>query len=378
MQDKRLLQHVHVGTGALGLGLIAWSGSQAGLSLILANRAHGSPSLERNRILAKTHEYYLIFADEEEKEPERVNFTDLFFTDRDYDRFIATVSDPKTILLTTALKQGLEPSIPLLKDALVARVEAAISTPLYVVACENALDSLTLHKKIVSILPANIDLPLFNQTIAFVPCVVDRMCNEPWFNKATGRVEVEVESFAQWILKHDHSYSPFLEEYLRCQATQYYIDFVENIEPYIRRKRWLVNGPHLLIALNALADGYDRLDRYLQEYSPARELLERLLEEARLAFESIQRAESIFDSWESYSSNRITRERFTSYPDSVTRILSRFTQSMLHEFFQDLYRKVTQPILEYMHTHELAVPYWTAQTLFLVTQLIYESKYVED
>lgn len=374
MPEKATYQHVHVGTGALGLGLVAWLGSRAGLSVFLANRSTGSSdsSLARSHLLRETHQYDVILPDPQAP-PESVTFTELLFTDRDYDRFIAVVADRKTILLTTALKDGVEPSIPLLAKAVAARVETAAQDPLYIIACENTLDSTKLSEAIRSSLPSGIDRSKLERTVIFVPCMVDRLCNEPRLNPETRRVQVKVEKFAQWILESLSRDPSPLEQALKKPRTRDYIDFVTNLAPFVRRKRWLVNGPHLLIALNASADRYERLDMYLQTMPSADQLLAALLEEA---MESFLAADRYFEPDKLREFNEHTRARFRDYPDLVGRILSRFTgPEQLHEFFKDFHRKVTEPAFEYIQWNQMPPP-WTSHTLFLTTRLIANRRYV--
>jgi len=310
--------------------------------------------------------------------PERVTFTNLLFTDREERDFISVIVDPRTVLLTTALKQGIQSFLPLLARALTARVQRDTPTPLYIVACENAINSLDLRNMIIPLLPSEVIGPPFEQAVIFVPCMVDRICGKPFVNPLTNRVQVEVEQFAEWVLQRPNLGTPSLEEILINPETSSYIKFVPDLNPILRRKKWLVNGPHLLIALNAFAQRYTRLDIFLQEEPLARELLEGLLEEALEVFQAV---EPSFGVYELREFNELTKVRFQSYPDRVARILSRFTgPERLHEFFQDFYGKVTKPALQYIELHrqegEYIVPYWTVQTLLLVTQLINESRYV--
>lgn len=382
MPEKSVSWHVHIGTGALGLGLVAWLGSQAELSVFLANRAGGSGSLGRNRLLHEAHQearqYDLVFSDSSGTQP--VTYAEFLFTDadRDRNRFIDRVVDSRTLLLTTALKGGIDPSLELLALALTHRIEKGMSDPLYVVACENAIDSIGLYHKIVPLLPPHL-LPQFEQAIVeqaivFVPCMVDRLCNDPAPDREMRRVQVEVERFAQWTLQRPSPGSTSsLERALMRPQTKKYIEFVDNLEPFAQRKRWLVNGPHLLIALNAFARQYAELDRFLQEDPLADQILRGLLDEAMSGLLAI---ETRFGPDELREFNSNTRDRFRTHPDRVRRILSRFTgPQRLEEFFKDFYRKITEPTLQYM-SPENPAPFWTTQTLLLVTKLIYESWYI--
>lgn len=370
MEQELSLQHVHVGSGALGMGLVAWLGRRAGLSVILANRAGGSASHHRSLTLRETCEYDLV---PDDSRAEHVRLAEFLFTDEDHDRFIEAVADTKTVLLTTALKDGIreEELLRLLAEAVAARVAAATSSTLYVVACENKIDSVGLRDELLHFLPTGIEAELA-RSIVFVPCVVDRICNEPGLDPTTSRVFVEVEQFSQWILEEPHNGSPTLQEALRTPDTEEFVEFVADLTAYRRRKAWLVNGPHLLIALNAWAAGYIRLDLFLQQNLEGRAILDEVLAEATGAFLATDPAFTAGELWESSTQ---TRQRFGTHPDSVERILSRFTERRIHDFFSDFYRKVTELTLPYMHQEQFA-PFWTTQTLLMTTDLIYRSRYV--
>lgn len=373
MSNELPPQHVHVGTGSLGLGLVAWLGSYAKLSVFLANRA-SSDSKSRNTLLRRTYQYELVFPD---SQPEPVIFANLLFTDEDRDQFIRTVASPHTRLLTTALKGGFQDQLFLqtIVDAITTRIKSASQSPLYIIACENVINnSIVLRDKLVPLLPPHITQSDFEQSIVFVPCMVDRMCSDPIISKTGEVVQVEVERFAQLILRRPSPTMSWLEEVLSSPKAADYIEFVDDLEPYERRKLWLVNGPHLLIALNAFYQGYAHLHIYLQQEPLANEILTEILDEVTHIFLA---NENTFSLEELRIFNIKTKMRFRSHPYRVSQILSRFTESQrLKEFFTNFYQKVTEPTLQYMSQQGFA-PFWTARTLFLVTGLIYEDHYVQ-
>src|SRR2546428_979165 len=128
-----VFQHVHIGTGALGLGLAVWLGSKAGFSVILANRAENSPSLARNLHLRDSCQYELVFPNPR-VESEAVTFYELIFPGQDRGKIFSSVANPQTLLLTTALKRGLHSSLQLLALAVAAPVRVAAPIPPFFIA----------------------------------------------------------------------------------------------------------------------------------------------------------------------------------------------------------------------------------------------------
>jgi hypothetical protein len=112
------------------------------------------------------------------------------------------------------------------------------------------------------------------------------------------------------------------------------------------------------------------LDYFLQVNEFAQDLLKILLEEMREVFQGV---EDFFELQELRAFNASTYQRFVDQPDRVVRILSRFSENKLPEFFSDFSRKVSEPSLRYMDGSN--APFLITRTLFLTTKLISESRY---
>jgi len=370
MGKKRIpLRHVHLGTGAFGLGFVVPLVSAAGFQTVLANRARGSAAYARNVALQRHGSYSLVLMGKQPR-TEEIPIAEFIFVDENEERFLDVVADPATRLCTTALRQGFLASVPLLADALAYRLESGTTTTLYVVACETPAigDSSTLRTAILSHRP-ELATRVFEQRIHFVPCIVDRICNDPVLHEDTGRVSVTAEEFAEWLLQGP---SP-LERVLLTKRTEKTISFVNDFAPFARRKLWLVNGPHLLIALRAFVQHQEYLNRFLAEKENAR-LLTTILREAQDAFLG---AESFFSKTElTHYTNKI-RARFSSFPDSTTRHLPRIARPRIHEFMADFYKK--SGVIQLPHAlKRKRVAYQTAQTLLLTTELIANGRYAYD
>lgn len=369
-KKQTTFQHVHLGAGAFGLGFVVPLVRLAGFETILANRARGSVvHHDRNVTIQQQGGYNLVLVGKIRR-TEPVVISDFVFLDENRERFFAIVADPKTRLITTALRQGLLPSVPILADALAHRLENDTKETIHVVACETPTigDSLTLRSAILAHHPELMTRE-FDQRISFVPCIVDRICNEPRLEKATGQVSVEAEEFAEWLLQGHSS----LENILVTVSTQQLISFVGNLAPFARRKTWLVNGPHLLIALRAFMQNRQFLDRFLSEKENA-QLLTDILHEAREAFLEVEPFFSLNDL--THYTRRI-HARFSSFPDRTMRHLPRLAKHRIHEFMTDFFKKCGAIQLPYGIKNK-RVAYQTAITLLITSDLIAHGRYAYD
>lgn len=359
----RLLQ---LGTGALGLGLLGWLAVRAGLELVLANRASNSSSLALNQVLRDQHRYVLSITGS--RRTEKVPFPELLFTDDDRQRVIAVIADPDTVIVTTALKEGVRSIANLLADACEVRLVKNPGAELYVVAGENTVGSEVLGEAVTAILATRrLEAALIRDGLRFVPCMVDRQCNKPHVAPETGDVTVEVEEYAQWVLQSSPT-STTLKRYF--QRVPEHVSFVEDIEAIRRRKQWLVNAVHLLIALNALDAGYLRLDDYL-DTRLGRDLAEALMNEAVEV--SATRGDFPLNELEEYG--RRTLQRFTDHPKLVPEILSRFSDaSRLAAFVDDFNAKVTGECLRYAE-YSGKLPFLISRTFLMATRLASQGRW---
>lgn len=361
---------VHLGTGALGLGLIAWLAARADLVVVLANRSRGSSqdSLDRNQALRDQRAYSLSVTGSGNRE--HVSFAELLFTDDDEERLVGLIADAETLLVTTALKGGVQSAIALLARAVEARLARTTLTPLHLVACENTFDSEQLRHAIKKHL-GRIDRDVFETGTRFISCMVDRQCNEPYIDTLTRNVVVEVEEYALWVLEHSDT-SGQLELCLQVPAVRDHIAFVRDVRPVQQRKKWLVNAAHLLLALNALDAGHIRLDHYLRT-DLGRQLADAVMEEAVDVFDTVGGGHYTRAELDDYA--RKALKRFTSHPKLVTEILSRFTNAnRLPEFLRDFNGKVSRPCLQYAE-YRGELPFLISRTLWMTTRLISEDRW---
>ncbi|HWP38032.1 MAG TPA: hypothetical protein VNL18_10815, partial [Gemmatimonadales bacterium] len=311
---------MHLGSGALGLGFVAYLGRRAGLNVVLANRRQGSGSFRRNESLKLTRRYRIDVVGEIPSS-EWVQVQELLYTDSDIEELLARVSDPSTILLTTALKDGLARTVPVISRLIEARVQAAPQSPLFVIACENRLDSTWLRTQITE--HAGVD-PSVDHTVHFLPCVADRICSEVRYDEDSQYVFVMAEPYARWTIEKTHHTAP-LEQALRNLAEEGVVEFVGDIAPYRTRKLWLVNGPHLVLAILARKAGEPRLNVFLR--SGLNALLFRRIQEG--FSEAVRLRTAAFVTTDLEFFNVEILERFRNYPDTAERIMKRLSRTRL-------------------------------------------------
>jgi hypothetical protein len=230
------------------------------------------------------------------------------------------VLDPAPLLLTTALGvDGLAATAPLILELASLRPTAE-ETITWFVACEN--DCGEAYPQ------------LRERLVGFgVECrntMVNRLCPERF--EAPGSLRVRVDPYAEWLI--EGLCEALLMERLAAIG---HVEFVPDVEPYAVRKRWMVNGVHLSLALIALTRdirtiqtiaGEERLGMVGRLHRHMDGLLP---EEWRLLFgDSIEYARQQVLSW-------------CRTEDRVGRILKRMRRADLTPFFRDLDRKLGEP-----------------------------------
>lgn len=315
-------QHLHIGAGALGLGLICWLTHRAGFSVFLANRKQGSSdtSIARNTLLREKLTYNVLYHN---GVTESVRITDFIFLDEEPERISEVVCHKDTLLLTMAIRDpnALELIIPVICPALLARAQSGAPS-IYIIACENAMTSSDLMKSIIGYGHGMGDCI---DSFIFPECVVDRICNVPE-NNPKDIVSLRVERFANLVIDQQPSHMMRLRDGL-APVTGEYVNFVHNIRMYKERKIMLVNGPHLLIAAYIyyqLSEDYlkeedsDNLPFLLENLSGARDVLYDILEEVSMMFEKR------YPSGTSFAFVEQVHERFCTEPDKLSRVLNDF------------------------------------------------------
>jgi mannitol-1-phosphate/altronate dehydrogenase len=336
-------KHLHIGAGRLGLGLVAAAAAQSGLEVIIAVEASPRGASTKNAMLAESRRFIVVPPDETEAVEIKIQSVVQYGEPSVEAEIRDIIADPHTVLVTTAVGDNLPHIVPLLTRLLLHRHHAGIASPLFIIAAENTRNSLWLREQIEQRLAnAGVISTTVLQFVVFVPCVVDRVCKN--ISTATGEVRVAVEAEADWLvadLRDELGRS--LESYLSPDRGS--IRFQTDVLPFWRRKIYLLNGPHLLLAMLANVEGHIFLDDYLRSES-GRIALDRVFAECKLIFRAEDDYFSEAEVDKLIESNKL---RFLASNDLVARVLSRFREeSDIVNFFRDFHSKVGSPALAYL------------------------------
>jgi hypothetical protein len=342
------------------------------MRVTLVNRERGSHSNQRLTAIRRSKSYRLDVVSDVTR-AEWVDIDDLLYSDSESDRVIRSIVNPDTILLTTALRDGLTPSVPFIARLIEARAHAAIDTPLFVIACENRLDSTWIRDEVARQTGLAFSRIGPSANIHFLPCISDRICSMPEYDQHADCAYVPVEPYAKWTIERAGPIRQLEEALNHVVNGQRRVEFVDDIMPYRRQKLWLVNGPHLALALLARARGESAINLFLR--SPLNEILFRAVQR-ELAI-AVRFATSDLGDMESF--NQRIFERFRDYPDVVDRVASRLRRNRLEEFVTDLDAKLGEPvrlILERTHGDVAQVPV-TVRIVFQCLDIIAKGRYLD-
>ncbi len=373
MDSMRSLFHVHLGAGSFGLGFVAYFGHKIGMQVVLVNRtSQDEKSAKRNDGLERRKEYKVnILSDTVSSE--YIPIHEFLYMDRSRSELIQRVTDSSTVLLTTALRTGLENCVPLIAEMIVARVRAAVDTRLFVMACENRLDSSWLYESVRTACREEEVREGIERHVSFVPCVVDRICTKSRYIVDEDKVIVDTEPYAKWIIQRsDHTGE--LEELLAPLIGDEVVEFVDSVDPYKLRKRWLVNGPQLLAAILAKAVGETGIHRFLR--TPANAELFREIQEEALEGVVIS-TNGFFSRTELSELNATLRSRFRKYPDTTARLLSQLQRPTLEGFFSDLWDRVGEPVRVVLSARQGTKMTETVRVVFEAVRMVHDKEYVE-
>src|SRR5207253_1918261 len=94
---------------------------------------------------------------------------------------------------------------------------------------------------------------LIDEVCDFLPCVIDRVCSD---SKVVGnKIVVPVENYGKLSLGPGADTSFFLGRLSQHGRAKKIISIEPVFELAVMKKKWLLNGPHILLALNAIFDG---------------------------------------------------------------------------------------------------------------------------
>ena len=348
-------QHVHLGAGALGLGLICPVVIAAGGKCTILNRA--SPSGNRHvKAINDRSGYFLhpykkdstFVAVEAAATYEEADFGELAQGNRD-------------LLLTTALRrEGILASLSVIRRILDERG----ARPTVVLAGENQVDTLFLKEQLISLgfVP--------HPHTLFVRGVVDRICNKPTIEDAG--LEVTCEAFGRIYVERVPNF--FIHGLAKADHWEEVADFAFVVD----RKKWVVNASHLLMALVAHYFRHPSVKSFASEEFGNR-LLDKAVNEFTMLmvghYELLGRR-GLRPGLAEFAS--LLKERIASFPQRYPDVVTRFSgPDKLPAFLEDFHRKITELALARMHRAATA-PYFASLVTHIVVDLIKERRWIRD
>lgn len=366
---------IHFGCGALGLGLsVPILKDLPNREIFLANRRNPNPEDNaKNEILRSQKSYNLICGDNTAV----IDFTDFIYFD-EFNKLEQLFLEDDFLFITTALKEtGIKANLPLFSSLISLRNKSKIRKPLIFLACENAISSTDIEKLIKDHLKIDHKSAFQNPEILFMDCVVDRMCNSPLIKN--NAINVVVEDYCSWIVNpanikrklayNDPNYVSLLGQINQLSDD---LEMIYNIQFFVRRKKWIINAMHQMIAL--YAHYLDRNLIHLFVKSNGGKDIVSAIERDVLKMYLYNEENASEDEAIKYIKKFI--ERISNYPSLISTALTRFQDgSKLQEFFADFHRKTGEPALHYTLGTGEDLPA-VNQILLIIVEMISKKKYV--
>lgn len=377
------MRHIHFGAGKFGLGFAGWISKHLSLDLVIVNRAQkGGDALSyQNQQISSNKQYEIEYGDGRRETIEVLQVLNLQ-CQADVVTLIALIAEPQTKLITTSLRNAHSDVGTIMLKGLMARA-ASHAKKAYVLAFENRVTSNQLRELLTDGLAFSECLKV-DQAASFIDCVVDRICpNLPIVEN--NRIIVTTERFGRLYLGLDGDGS-FFEERLSIQGrTERIIKCESDLSLRRLKKKWLFNGPHLLLAVTAFHENeFDFQAWAVRNGDLVREMLREFaigclshLAETGLATSAEMLA---IIKQELQQEIALSQNRFEQIGDSTGRIISQFVQptadnpDKLEKFFSDVHNKINIPALSYWR-HEGKMPYQISLSLVYMIDLIAHGRF---
>lgn len=353
------MRHVHIGAGALGLGLIAQlTGTDHGIDVSVVQRAVGE-SAARLESLASNLRYERVIASNKTARDSwpscHVGISEAFALES-REELLRAICDPDCLLLTAALGEGgLDAQVPMLSSLLEERAATSSSSPLCVIACENTVgeEYLRLSRQAL-------------EGVVFARCLVDRMCSPPTIG-SDGVVRVETEDYGVWLIERVQGATGEVEAALSDVQG---VDFVDDLPLWRRRKRWLMNAPHLAAGIFA----WNADNPHIDDYVNANAALFRAVQfECAEAFHASS-PEIELDELHDY--NGEVFGRVSSFPMLTRKVLRRLHPDKLEELLRTSNEIIVGPSRAYMQRHHYP-PEVLTSALHVMIDLVDSRHYVD-
>ncbi len=305
--------HLHLGSGKLSAGLVVLTGIDAGGTVHMIARAATERAADASfacLLLSETTRA--------RRALELGSFSRADCVDDLHPEARQAIEETPELLITTAITAS---GIANRTDFLIQLAELRTNKSTTFIACEN--DPGDAYPPLESALRA--------RGVVVRRTMVNRLCFREEI-EADGTHLIHTEEQAEWIIEGAPDGAV-----LKALAQVPYVQFVPDIEPYEVRKRWLVNGGHLAVAL--LADRRYQSTLNVEVVKQERGGWIKRLHASWIPTLDARYAE-LGDSI-TYADEQVAI--WLRHEDSVLRILSGLKRADLLGFFRSVERKIGEP-----------------------------------
>jgi hypothetical protein len=243
---------------------------------------------------------------------------------------------PSLLLSTSVTTKNLSACRDFLVDLALRRRESSTAGGTVFIAGEN--DPGAIYPELVGALAH-----------AGVDCrrtVVNRFCTDARDDHERGSRLVSVDELAEWIIEG----TPQPHAVLAALEDVEFVTFATNIMPFELRKRWLINGAHLALAIIAHRHPTPTIDAAMATDG----LLEWTMALERTLIESLEHVHPALEGSLEYATAHMPV--WLRHSDPVARILSRLRRQDPVPFLVDFERKFASAIRAHPHRRERVTP----------------------
>lgn len=293
-----MLKAIHFGAGNIGRGFIGYLLAKSGYEVTFVDIAD---SLVDD--INKYREYSVIILSDVKTEEKVKNVKAINLKDKEAVKKAVLDAD----LVTTSIgANNLKSTAGLLKEVLEERMRAN-DKPLDIIACENALFATNIIKETI-LEEASEDLKKYlDEKVGFPNSAVDRIVPNTNAVKECP-IDVLVEDFFEWDIEKNK---------VKVNSEIDGAEYTDNLEPYLERKLFMLNGAHATVAYL----GYLKKYEYIHEA-----IMDEKIRETALSFHkeclkalNIKHGMEI-SSLEDYSKKVIKRFENSYLQDVVSRV----------------------------------------------------------
>ncbi len=306
--------HLHFGPGRLGLGLVVDAANQAEFRTHLVGRENDEAPPEK---------FALELTGEGTKTLAFISYSQAERFEQLEPEAREAIATPMPMLMTTALGAELGRCGDLIVAVAQARPREERAATVFI-ACEN--DTGRHYEELKRRLQA-----------LGVDCratMVNRLCPERTPDEEDERrTVVRADPHAEWLIEGEGRAEPLV----RLGALDQ-VDFVADVKPFATRKRWIVNGTHVALALFARAVNQPSI-RTAARDPESRAQVEELQDEMIAALPEDWAA--VLGDSEAYAREQLVPMCRTE--DDTARILRRMRRAELAPFLRDADRKLGEP-----------------------------------